>query len=421
MTKKSLPKIFRDPVHGFIHVDRNTILRVIDTKEFQRLRHIRQLGFTSFTYHGGDHTRFAHSLGVYHLFKKTAERLVQLGDPLNHDEIMVGALAALLHDVGHGPFSHALETVITPRKHTEWTIEAIMSDESSINKVLREIDQSLPDKVALVIQGSFENPILVYAISSQFDVDRMDYLLRDSLSTGTTYGNFDLDRVLTTLRSHNNQLAFGDKYLAEQFIFARYFAYWQIYFHKTTRGLESLMKLIWRRAKHLHSNQKLDSLPPAIKPFLGGKATFKDYFTIDDSDIMVAIKCWSNSDDKILGELSSRLMQRTLFKSLEIVSRPDLSEIAKDILKDAGYEEPDYYFLCDSPSDVPYDYYTVREEEEKPPIWVYNTETDKFSEISKVSLPIRAIASERMIRTRVYLPDSDCVEKMKQTLNGKGA
>jgi len=204
MAKENPPKIFRDPVHGFIQVDRNTLLKIIDTREFQRLRRIRQLGFTPFTYHGGEHTRFAHSLGVFHLFTKVTDRLEQLGEPLDGNAIMVGSLAALLHDVGYGPFSHALETIITPREHTDWTVDAIISEESSINKVLREMDQNLPTEVASVIQGSFENATVVHAISSQFDVDRMDYLLRDSLATGTSYGNFDLDRVLIALQTHGN-------------------------------------------------------------------------------------------------------------------------------------------------------------------------------------------------------------------------
>ena len=424
VAEADIPKIFRDPVYGFIQVDRNISLKVIDTKEFQRLRHIRQLGFTSFTYHGGEHTRFAHSLGVFHLFKQVAERLAQIGDPLDSHAVMVGSLAALLHDIEHGPFSHTLETVLTPRKHTDWTIDAILNEESSINKALREVDECLPDEIASVILGDYQNPILVHAISGQFDVDRMDYLLRDSWATGTSYGNFDLDRVLMTLRTHKDQLAFGDKYLAEQFIFARYFAYWQIYFHKTTRGIESLVKSIWKRAKRLYMDKQLEYVPSKISPFLGeGTVAFQDYFNIDDAGIIYAIKCWSKSDDNILRDLSLRLVQRRLFKSLDVSSleRLDISEIAKDVLIEAGYEEPDYYFLVDCPSDVPYDYYTVREEEEKPPIWVYDNNTGKFGEISKASDPIRSIASQRVRVTRIYLPDSDCVEKLRQILFGKGA
>ncbi len=159
VAEADIPKIFRDPVYGFIQVDRNISLEVIDTKEFQRLRHIRQLGFTSFTYHGGEHTRFAHSLGVFHLFKQVAERLTQLGDPLDSHAVTVGSLAALLHDIGHGPFSHTLETVLTPRKHTDWTIDAIQKEESSINKALREVDECLPDEIASVILGDYQNLI----------------------------------------------------------------------------------------------------------------------------------------------------------------------------------------------------------------------------------------------------------------------
>lgn len=157
MDKKKLPKIFRDPVHGFIQVDRSIPLRIIDSKEFQRLRRIRQLGFTSFTYPGGEHVRFAHSLGVFHLFCKVIERLKQLEFNLDDEQILVGSLAALLHDIGHGPFSHALEGILTPKKHTDWTVDAITCEESSVNRILRDIDESLPGKVASLIQGNFEN------------------------------------------------------------------------------------------------------------------------------------------------------------------------------------------------------------------------------------------------------------------------
>jgi HD superfamily phosphohydrolase len=412
------PKIFRDPVHGFISLPRDTVLRIVDTKEFQRLRRIRQLGTTSLTYHGGEHSRFAHSLGVYHLFRSIIDRLESIDRCPCSEEILAGELAALLHDVGHGPFSHALEGKLTGKGHEEWTIEAITSEESGIFSVLREIDSSLPERVASIIRGGPTSMLCHHIISSQFDADRMDYLLRDALATGNSIGRFDVDRVLATLDVQQNQLAFGDQYLAEQFIFARYFAYWQIYFHKTTRGFDILLQAIWKRAKWLSAEEKLDVCPNSMKPFLGDKVSLSEYLAVDDQDVIQAVKEWAGSEDKVLSDLSGRFLYRRPFKCVETTSRPDISEIAKEVVYKQGYKETDYYVFLDTPSTVPYSYYTVVEEEEdeRPLILVLDRSTGKYVEISTISAAVRSVAGQRITKVRVYLPDEDCRRIFREKL-----
>ena len=416
MTTASQPKIFRDPVHGFIRIPRDTMLPIVDTKEFQRMRRIRQLGVTSLTYHGGDHSRFAHSLGVYHLFSGVVERLRAIGKEPCARDLQAAELAALLHDVGHGPFSHALEGILTGRNHETWTTDIITSEETEINRVLRTMDSGLADRVASIISGGSPSTLCRHIIASQFDVDRMDYLLRDALATGNSIGKFDLDRVLATLDVHQDQLAFGDQYLAEQFIFARYFAYWQIYFHKTTRGLEKLLHAVWKRAKDLNTEGNLDIIPPFVKSFLDGRVSLQEYLDADDLDILQAVKVWARSGDKILSNLSERFLCRRPFKCLETLNRPDISEKAKAVASKNGYTDTDYYVFLDTPSNVPYDYYTAVEEEEKPPILAWDRSIRKFVEISGISSAVRAVAGQRTIKLRVYVPDDVCREQLREKL-----
>ncbi len=413
----SRPKIFRDPVHGFIGLDTRTELPIVDTKEFQRLRRIRQLGVTFLTYHGGDRSRFAHSFGVFHLFCKVIDRLKSIKVLPDSEDVEAGRFAALFHDVGHGPFSHVMEGKLVGNSHETWTNTVIISPESGINQILTKIDATLPERVACIIRGGSTSVLCQHIIASQFDVDRMDYLLRDAMATGNSIGRFDLDRILATLDLDHSQLVFSDQYLAEQFIFARYFAYWQIYFHKTTRGFERLLDSIWRRAKSLHAQCALDDASLAfIGPFLDGKATPAQYLAIDDQDIMQAVKVWTESDDPVLKDLSERFLYRKPFKCLETTDRPDISEIAKEVVSKRGYKETDYYVLIDMPSSVPYDYYTRFEDEEKPPILALDRSLGRYREISKISDAVRAVACKRVVIHRIYVPDDACREDLKQRL-----
>ena len=192
-------KIFRDPVHNFIPVDDELALSVINSREFQRLRRIRQLGTSYVTYHGAEHSRFTHSLGAFHIMKRVLKRFDETGIPLSDQDKLVATIGALVHDLGHGPFSHVWEKVIgKDKKHETWTREMIEQD-TEVGKLLRGRDPGLPKKVLEFLDGTYPVKYLSSLISSQLDVDRMDYLLRDSLLTGASYGQFDLQRVIQVL------------------------------------------------------------------------------------------------------------------------------------------------------------------------------------------------------------------------------
>lgn len=421
----SKPKRYRDPIHGFIEVP--VILQpLIDTYEFQRLRRLTQLGVTPLTFHGAEHSRFGHSLGTMHLFNRIAKKLNEKGMPLTEEEQLVGKVTALVHDIGHGPFSHVLERFLTPgRKHEYWTAQVVTAD-TSVNKFLKQIDATLPDKVRKVIEKVPECKKLIGLLSSQLDVDRMDYLLRDYYYTGTGYGIFDLERLIDKIALNNDRVYVEDGgiHAIEQFVFARYYAYWQIYFHKTTRCFEKMLQKIWERACELYGEGKRDIAQPiALAPFLNReKVTLEQYLALDNNDFMVALKNWTSNADPVLSDLSRRFIYRQQFKTIVLTKDFsfdfELQEQVGTILKKHGYD-PKYYILKDSPSDVAYDYYTWQEDEQKPEILVQNGTVGRILEISKVSDPIKAIAGQRRIEIRLYVPDQHCVEQVQQILKEK--
>lgn len=411
------PKLFRDPVHGFIRVDRALALRLIDCREFQRLRRIRQLGFSYVTYHGAEHTRFVHSLGVMHLFNRVAQHFKEMGKPLQEEEVIIGSTAALLHDIGHGPFSHVLEGHLVPEKHEVWTGKIIMGD-TEVASVLRDVSRDFPAMVWSVIRGDPRRKLVSNLISSQLDVDRMDYLLRDALMTGTNYGQFDLDRLIEMLDRSGETVVVLEKGLhaVEQFVFARYYAYWQIYFHATTRGMEKLVQAVWKRAKDLFSAGQLGrvELVPTLVPFLAEKATLEDYLALDDVDVLNALKIWSADQDQILSDLASRALNRKVFKRVAVpegYARTYWSQVER-VLRKNNYN-PDYYLLEDRTSDVPYDYYVQEEEQTKPGILCQGKDCST-KELSKVSEPIRAIAGKRAVQVNVFVPDDKCRNEIRK-------
>ena len=221
-------KVMRDPVHGYIHVRYQVIWDLINAPEFQRLRRIHQLGGTFQVYHGAEHSRFSHSVGVYEVARLMLEWVEGLQTLSEFEQVAV-LCAALLHDIGHGPYSHSFESV-SLTNHEEFTDRIILED-THIHRILKEADPKLPNFVADIIAHRSENKLLTQMISSQLDADRMDYLLRDSYFTGVSYGEFDLYRILRTLRVVDGKLAVKESgiHAVEDYIMARYQMYWQVY------------------------------------------------------------------------------------------------------------------------------------------------------------------------------------------------
>lgn len=419
-------KIFRDPVHNFIPVEDELALFIINSQEFQRLRRIRQLGTSYVTYHGAEHSRFTHSLGAYHIMNRVLKRFTEIGIALSDQDKLVATIGALVHDLGHGPFSHVWEKVIgRGKKHEAWTREIIAGD-TDVGKLLRERDHKLPERILEFLDGTYQVRFLSSLISSQLDVDRMDYLLRDSLLTGASYGKFDLERVIQVLAVDRDNVVVNYKGLlnVEEYLLARYFMYWQVYLHRTTRAQEVLLKSLLERARDLIGDKGADlvTAPAPLKPFFGGEPDLRAYLLVDDYDIFASIKGWSVGPDKVLSDLCHRFINRRLLKPVFDDHDDDIalerSEDVKAFLKARGWD-PQYYFAIDRTSDVTYDYYLAEEHDErqKPAILVM-TKEGQPREISKISDVIRGIAGRRKVRRNVYVPE-DCREEARRIFKGK--
>lgn len=377
------------------------MMRLIDTPEFQRLRRIKQLGLGLYTYQGAEHSRFTHSLGAFHLMSRVLERLSEKHNFDSLDRAAARA-AALLHDVGHGSFSHVMEKVLGFH-HEKWTVEVVLSEATEIGQLLRSYSARLPGKVAAIIEGKFQPAALGQLVSSQLDVDRMDYLLRDSLMTGAKYGIYDLEWIINALAIDEEQdriyVAARGLYAVEEYLQARYYMFRQVYFHRTLRSAEAVLRAILRRAlKLLESGEAVWYAPDTAfeKVLRRNPLAITEYLEVDDSDVLFHIKQWQRSPDQILADLSRRFTGRRLFKAIDLdmplADQPAFLSAARDCVVQAGYD-PDYYFIEDRASDVPYyNYYTAAGAEPKSLIYVEDGYARPcIREISEVSNVVRGL------------------------------
>lgn len=415
-------QVFRDPVHDFITVDDDLLLALIDTPEFQRLRRIRQLGASYGTYHGAEHSRFGHSLGVLHVMQRVLHRFADLGLRPDPADRLAALAAALLHDLGHGPFSHLWEhSCCGCIGHEEWTRRIIMGD-TAVNRMLRRCDPAFPERVLAVLDGSHPVGYLSSLVSGQLDVDRMDYLLRDAFFTGATYGRFDLARLIHTMAVVGDRVVVSRKGLAnvEAYLLARYFMYWQVYFHKTTRAQEILFSRLLQRARDLAVERGPVALPlpPALAPFLTGTPALGDLLAIDDADVLCAFKLWTGNGDAILQDLARRFLNRRLLKPVFGDFTPDGplegEEAVRELLRKRGWD-PRYYFTVDRTTDVAYDYYGQRSGNSGSPILI-GDKGGRLCEVAEVSPVIRALAAAPRTGLNVYVPE-DCREEARKLLD----
>lgn len=311
-------KIINDPVYGFLRFPEPELINIIDHRLFQRLRNIKQMGLAQLVYPGAVHTRLAHSLGACHLMGKALDELKAKGIDTDKEECLAGRMAALLHDVGHGPFSHSLEhsLVSVPHENLSRLIMHKMNEEAG----------GLMDKAIQIFSHSYPRQYLHQLVSSQMDVDRMDYLNRDSFYTGVSEGVIGYDRILQMLTVKDDELMVEEKgvHSVEKFIIARRLMYWQVYHHKTVLGAEMLLINILKRAKQLARAGKQLFATPALHYFLYKDLTEQDfiadphhlekYCELDDTDVMASIKTWQAHDDKILATLCKMLILRKLYK-----------------------------------------------------------------------------------------------------------
>ena len=326
LTRNNKKKIINDPIYGFISIPDEFIFDLIEHPFFQRLRRIAQLGTTSLVYPGALHTRFHHVIGAMHLMTNAITTIRRKGHEITADEERAVLIAILLHDIGHGPFSHALEYDI---------VNGVSHEDISsffIARISEEFDGKL-DLALKIFQNVYKKPFLHQLVSSQLDMDRLDYLNRDSFYTGVSEGIIGSERIIEMLNVHEGNLVLEEKgiYSIEKFIVARRLMYWQVYLHKTVVAGEFMLIHILRRAKYLAQRGENLFASPALSFFLTSDIQLDDFkknpavlntfAQLDDYDILGAIKVWQTSSDKVLSLLATRLVNRKLFK-IEIGKEP---------------------------------------------------------------------------------------------------
>lgn len=310
-----------DPVYGFIHIPLGLLRNIVKHPYFQRLERIHQLGTSAMVYPGAQHTRKQHSLGAYHLMTRAFSTLASKGVFLFDSEVEATEAAILMHDLGHGPYSHVLESVFVPG----------MSHETISLMMMEQINEAMHGELSLAI-SIFKNEhpkhFLHELISSQLDMDRLDYLCRDSFYTGVREGNIGAQRLIQMLEVRDDMLLVNEKgiYTVENYLMARRVMYWQVYLHKTTVAAEEVLRCALRRAKMLAMDGYTLSCSPALHFFLYNEITpdrfvndiecLEQYAMLDDSDIITALKMWSESDDKVLALLCNDFVNRRLFKAI---------------------------------------------------------------------------------------------------------
>ena len=347
-------RVLRDAIHDYIHVDHLVIWHLINSQEMQRLRRVKQLGGTYQVFQSAEHSRFVHSLGVYQVVRRMLETEC-LDNELNDYDKLCVMCAGLLHDIGHGPFSHSFEGVFK-EDHENITVRMILED-SEVHNILITVHEDLPTDIAAIIQHTHKNQILIQMVSSQLDADRMDYLLRDSYMTGTTYGQFDMSRILRTMRICDGKIVYKESGVQaiENYILARYHMYWQVYYHPTARSYEHLLQSVFQRVKDLFSegySYKTDL--KYLLPFLYDELTVDDFTRLDEAVVLYYFREFMNEDDFILKDLSARFLNRKLFKYKQLRNQEELDDI-KHISSSLGYD-PRYY-ISDNQKQVPYLHY----------------------------------------------------------------
>ena len=370
-------KIINDPVHGFIKIPYEIIFDIMEHRCFQRLRRISQTGLLSLIFPGATHTRFHHAIGAMHLMFNALEILKQKGVKISTEEEKGAMLAVLLHDVGHGPFSHALENILMDNWHHEKLSLLLME----------QLNEEFSGELTIAIQmfqGKYHRKFFNQLISSQLDVDRLDYLKRDSFYTGVSEGNINTQRILSTLNVLDDELVLDEKgiYSIEHYLVARMFMYWQVYYHKAAVLAENLLIKIMNRAKTLVSQNVKVEASENLKYFLyresSPQATEEDiarFMELDDTDVLQAIKSWKNHDDFVLSYLCKTVINRK-FPKIIYSSTPFSDDLVREKIRETnlyfGIENGDLLVDNIERNLLPYD-------KTKQPIYLLRNDMEKVA------------------------------------------
>ncbi|PKD44710.1 HD domain-containing protein [Rhodohalobacter barkolensis] len=353
MDKSKQYKIFSDPIHGFISVPKGIILKLIDHPYVQRLRRIRQLGLGYLVFPAAEHSRFSHAIGALELGQRVLKNLQEKDTTISDPEINGTLIAILLHDIGHGPLSHTLEHSLIKDFNHEMMSLKIME------KLNQEFDGALTTAIE-IFTDQYPKKFLHQLISSQLDIDRLDYLKRDSFFTGVSEGSVGINRILKTMRVINGNVVIEKKgiYAIENYILSRRLMYMQVYLHKTVLSADSLLKKIFKRVSYLIKNGEQINIPSEpLRYFLEKRPSAKKvityemmghYLSLDDHDVMICLKSWINSKDPILADLTLRFLNRSLFRTT-FINKKGLKNLKSDILaqtkkqlKKAGLPDDDH-------------------------------------------------------------------------------
>lgn len=394
-------KVFKDPIHKYVHVKDQLIWDLIKTKEFQRLRRIKQLGTLYLAFHTAEHSRFGHSLGVYEIVRRMIDESFVGREAWNNKERPLALCAALLHDLGHGPFSHSFEKIFNT-DHEAFTQE-IITGNTEVNEVLSRVSETFPQEVADVINKTHKNKLVISMISSQIDADRMDYLQRDAYFTGVSYGTFDMERILRLMRPSKDEVLIKESgmHAVENFIMSRYQMYWQIYFHPVSRGGEVLLNNCLKRVKQLYKEDyQFKMYPKEFIPFFEGTITIDQYVELDEVTVLFYLKKWIHEEDEILSDLARRFINRDLFKYIPFDGSIITITELQDLFIEGGID-PEYYFVSEAFSDLPYDY--DRPGSNRQPIHLLRR-NGSIKEISSQSLVISSITGINREDYKLYYP-----------------
>ncbi|GAA4849217.1 HD domain-containing protein [Algivirga pacifica] len=346
-------KIINDPVYGFVNIPSELIYDLIQHPWFQRLRRISQLGLSSMVYPGANHNRFSHALGAMHLMSTAMEALRTKGHKIPKEDREAAMMAILLHDIGHGPFSHALEHSILHGVHHE-DLSLLMMEK------LNEQFDGVLKKAIKIFTNTYKVPFFHQLVSSQLDMDRLDYLQRDCFFTGVIEGSIGTDRIIRMLDIVDNQIVVEEKgiYSIENFLTARRLMYWQVYLHKTAVAAEEVLVQLIRRARDLQDQGVSLMATPALSLFLREQVRLKDfvnddqyldnYTALDDSDIFASVKWWRNHEDRVISTLSNMLLNRDVYKikfSDTPFTQQEIDQV-KTLLVEKGYQEEELPYFC---------------------------------------------------------------------------